>query len=122
MATNQPTCPKCGAGTVQGQLVPVRDADAATITAILSQDMAAGILAGQSGKLAVQAFCVTCGAIWLPAQENLIRAFRGEYGEPSRSRARQELEEMVKRGGGFKLVSDEDKRLAAWAKGVLSSG
>jgi len=82
--------------------------------------MAAGALVAQGSNLAVQAFCLTCGAIWFPAQEVLVRAFRGEYGEPNRIRARQELEEMVKRGGGFKLVSDEDKRLAAWARNVLS--
>lgn len=120
MTVTQGSCPKCGASTVQGQLVPVKDASAGAVAALLTNDMAAGVLVSQGGSLAVQAFCLTCGAIWLPAQENLVRAFRGEYGEPARSRAKQELEELVKRGGGFKLVSDEDKRLAAWARSVLS--
>jgi len=99
----------------------MRDAPAGAVMALLTNDAAAGVLVAQSGNLFVQAFCLTCGAIWLPAQEILVNAFRGERGETARQWARVRLEEMVKRGRGFKLVSEEDRRMAEWASSVLSS-
>jgi hypothetical protein len=120
MTGNQATCPQCGATTVGGQLVPTKNAAGGILTAILTDDMAAGVLVAQSGRLAVQAFCLSCGAIWLPLQEYMRRAIRGELGQEPRGRVRRELEEMVKQGTGFKLVSEEAARAASWAKGLLS--
>ena len=121
MNPSQVSCPKCGATTVQGQLVPMKNVAAGLLTAFLTEDMAASVLVAQNGKLTVQAFCLSCGAVWLPFQEYLVRAIRGEYGEPIRSRAHQELKAMISRGTGFKLVSNEAQEMAAWAQSVLST-
>lgn len=43
--------------------------------------MAASVLSAQGGSLSVQAFCLSCGAIWFPMQENLVRSLRGAQGE-----------------------------------------
>lgn len=120
MPPSPASCPSCESTAVQGQLVPNKSPSAGAVMAVLTNDMAAGVLSAQGGSLSVQAFCLSCGAIWLPAQESLVRSLRGMQGEQAKQRARQELEEMVKRGSGFKMVSDDDKRIAAWARSVLS--
>lgn len=122
MSDSQASCPKCGATTVQGQLVPMKNFAGGVLTALLTDDMAASMLVAQDGKRTVQAFCLSCGAIWLPAQEHLARAVRGELGAAAQDRARRELEAMVERGTGFKLVSTEDQQMAMWAKGLLGAG
>ncbi len=121
MSSSQVSCPKCGANTVQGQLVPMKNVAAGMLTALLTEDMAASVLVAQNGKLTVQAFCLSCGAVWLPFQEYLARAVRGEHGDSVRIHAQQELKTMVERGTGFKLVSNEAKEMATWAKSVLSA-
>lgn len=115
-------CPNCGATTVQGQLVPMKNVAAGMLTALLTDDMAASVLVAQNGRLTVQAFCLSCGAIWLPFQEYLARAVRGDLGGPARDRARRELEAMIDRGTGFKLVTAEAQQMAAWAKSLLAEG
>lgn len=115
------SCPKCGAKTVQGQLVPMSNTGGGIATALLTDDMAASVLVTQQGKMTVQAFCLSCGAIWVPFQQYLARAVRGDLGEPARTRARQELEAIVERGSGFKLVSEEAKRMAEWARATLAA-
>lgn len=62
---SQGTCPRCGAATVLGQLVPQKSPSAGL--AFLTNDAAAMMLAAQSGTLTVHAFCLSCGAIWVPA-------------------------------------------------------
>ena len=120
MTISQAACPQCGATTVQGQLVPTTNVAGGVLTAFLTDDAAAGVLVAQSGKLTVQAFCLSCGAIWLPLQEYMRRTLRGELGQDLRARVRRELEEMVKKGTGFRLVSDEDAKAAGWARALLS--
>lgn len=122
MNDSQASCPKCGATTVQGQLVPMKNFAGGVLTALLTDDMAASVLVAQDGKRTVQAFCLSCGAIWLPAQEHLARAVRGELGGAAQDRARRELKAMVECGTGFKLVSTEDQQMAFWAQGLLESG
>jgi hypothetical protein len=118
---SEATCSRCGGTTVQGQLVAQKAPSAGAALAFLSHDAAAMMIAAQAGTLVVHAFCLSCGAIWVPSEENLVRAVRGERGEAARVQARQELEDMVKRGSGFRMVSDDDKRMATWARGVLSA-
>ena len=121
MDSIQAVCPKCGATTVQGQLVPMKNVAGGLLTALLTDDMAASILVAQNGRLTVQAFCLSCGAIWLPVREYLVRALRGEFGPELRARARSEFEAMIKAGTGFKLVSDEAAKTAQWAKEMLAA-
>jgi hypothetical protein len=99
----------------------MKNVAAGMLTALLTEDMAASVLVAQNGKLTVQAFCLSCGAVWLPFQEYLARAVRGEHGDSVRIHAQQELKTMVERGTGFKLVSNEAKEMATWAKSVLSA-
>jgi hypothetical protein len=100
--------------------VPTKNTAGGILTAILTDDMAAGVLVAQSGRLTVQAFCLSCGAIWLPLQEYMRRAIRGELGQDIRGRVLKELEEMVRQGTGFKLVSDEAAKAARWAEALLA--
>jgi hypothetical protein len=98
----------------------MKNVAAGFLTALLTDDMAAGVLVAQDGKRVVQAFCLSCGAMWLPFQDYLVRAVRGEFGAEFRDRARRELEQLVKNGTGFKLVSNEAREMAEWAEAVLS--
>jgi hypothetical protein len=99
----------------------MKNVAAGLLTAFLTEDMAASVLVAQNGKLTVQAFCLSCGAVWLPFQEYLVHAVRGEHGDSARSRAEQELKAIIARGTGFKLVSNEAKEMATWAQSVLSA-
>ena len=115
------TCPKCGGSAVQGQLVPRKQFGAGILTALFTDDAAAGGLVANNGKLIVQAFCLACGAIWLPFEEYLIRAVQGALGAEAQRKALDELEALVERGSGFKLVSGEAGQLARWAESVLAA-
>jgi len=121
MTTPLGSCPKCGASTVQGQLVPMKNVAAGFLTALLTDDMAAGVLVAQDGKRVVQAFCISCGAIWLPFQDYLVRAVRGDLGTDVRERAHRELQALITNGSGFKLVSHDAQQMATWAQSVLAS-
>lgn len=120
MTTSEAACPNCGATTVQGQLVPTSNVGAGVLTALLTEDMAASVLVAQSGKMVVQAFCLTCGVSWLPSQLYLSQAVAGQRGEAARLKARKELQEIVSRGRGFKLVSEPDRQMATWAENLLA--
>lgn len=113
------TCPACGSTAIQGQLVPTGNAAGGLITGLLTDDAAAAVLVGQGGRMVVNAFCLTCGAVWLPVQEYLVQAVLGKHGDLLRRQARKQLEAMVERGTGFKLTSEEAKQMAAWAKRTL---
>ena len=89
------------------------------LAALLTEDMAASVLIAQSAKTIVQASCLNCGVTWLPTQLYLSRAVAGEFGEPAGAKARKELEAIVSRGRGFKLVSEQDQKMAAWAEKLL---
>ena len=121
MEIPQTSCPKCGALTIQGQLVPTKDFAAGFLTILLTDDAAAGLMASNSGKLVVQAFCLSCGTIWLPVHEYLVHAIRGDHGLTAQERARKELEGLVGRAKGFKLVSGEEQKTADWAQSLLNS-
>jgi hypothetical protein len=84
-----------------------------------TDDLAAGLLVAQNGKLVVQAFCLVCGAIWLPSREYLLRSARGDFGAEARDHTRRELEQLVKDGTGFKLMSSETKQKGEWAQQIL---
>lgn len=101
--------------------MPTGNIGAGILTALVSDDAAAGVLVAQGGKSIVQAFCLNCGRSWFPRQLYLSRAVKGEFGEPTRARARRELERIAGRGTGFKLVSEEDQRMARWAADLLES-
>jgi hypothetical protein len=70
----EPRCPVCGAVGVQGQLscltgpafVPKKNVAGAMLTEIVTGDAAAAMRASRAGALIVRAFCLVCGAQWLP--------------------------------------------------------
>jgi hypothetical protein len=84
-----PCCPLCGATGVQGQLVPKKNVVGGIITAWLTEDAAAAFMASHAGDLIVIAFCVGCGAQWVPRseQERQLRALSGQLGEAARREA-----------------------------------
>ena len=81
MMTREVACLNCGAETVRAQILPAKDVTAGLFTAVITNDAAASVMAARGGALTVHAFCMTCGAIWLPAREYLVRASLGHYGE-----------------------------------------
>jgi hypothetical protein len=120
MPASAASCPKCGGTAIQGQLVPTRNTAAGVLTTLATDDLAAGLLVAQNGKLVVQAFCLACGAIWLPFREYLVRSARGDFGSEVRDRTRRELEQLVKDGTGFKLMSSETREKSEWAQQILA--
>ncbi len=114
------SCPKCGGTEIQGQIVSMGNVAAGMLTTLATDDLAAGMLVAQNGKRVVQAFCLACGAIWHPSREYMLRAIRGDLGNELRERARTELDQLVRAGTGFKLISGETKEMAAWAQSILA--
>ncbi len=115
------TCPKCGGTAVQGQLVKMKNVFAGLLAGMLTEDWAAGVLIAQDGKQLVQAFCLSCGTMWLPFRDNLARALRGDFGDHLRDQARRQLDQLVDAGSGFKLCTSEEKEMAKWASSVLTA-
>lgn len=90
MTTAPTPCPNCGANTVQGQLVPMKNVAAGMLTALFTDDVAAGVLVAQSGKLIVQSIL---SIVWhrvasLPALLGPGRPWRIGYGTPRPGKAR----------------------------------
>ena len=90
-----PSCPVCGATGVHGQLVPKKNLGRGLLVEWLTGDTAAALMATQMGDLVVYAFCVACGAQWLPGteMERHLRALSGQLGEE----AKREAEPTVRR-------------------------
>jgi hypothetical protein len=97
----------------------MKNGAAGLLTVLATDDLAAGLLVAQNGKLVVQAFCLACGAIWLPSREFVVRSARGDFGAEVRDRTRRDLERLVKDGTGFKLMSSEMKQKSEWAQQIL---
>lgn len=105
------TCPECGSNSVQGQLVATKNVVGGLLTALFTEDMAASVLVAQDGRKIVQAFCLTCGASWLPTQDYMVRALRGELGDEIKDHVYRELWALV--------VSKDGGAPAKWARSAL---
>jgi hypothetical protein len=95
---DQPTCPKCGATSVQAVSVAKRSIARAMLTEWALDSTAAGVAAGSSSVIV--ATCLTCGAQWLPGteQERRMRAASGQMGPDAQmvEEERQQQEKVAK--------------------------
>jgi len=106
--TSEPTCPRCGATSVQAVSVAKRSVGQALLAEMVLDSTAAGVIAGS--KTVIVNACLICGMQWVPGTEGerRMRALSGQLGDI----AKRAEEDRIAAEQAAKAKTDRTARIA----------